>query len=250
MKRNVGSRESLFTMIGTSIHDGQLQRYRKMVENYYCGKRPNLYYAYVKTHNDPKYILDFVRNEGYKTVGRDDILSVFSQYNGNNQLVLDYRQRLLDITNWTNNWKTWPVHKWGWFEWQGFYMYLEELIIGGRWHYVANPSGGFQCFWWHEVWCEDVCVKLQFEQSKLCFKIYYDGDDLFSSVRWHYYQKLMALTCEHYPEVHKPDRFGNGANMTIGFVDSASLFGTGQVDLEAVVCKLHQYEKLVDEMAR
>lgn len=234
---------------GTSIHDGQLQRYRKIAEDYYRDTRPNICCTYVKTHNESRYVLDYIRSERYNTFCREDILSVLNAYKGNHRLVIDYRSRLIDMSAWTNNYKTMSVGDWKWYEWQGFYMDLESRLDTGKWHYVANPSGGFQCFWWHEIKIEDVYIKLQFEEAKLCFKVYYDGTEDNSAIRWKYYNRLMGLTKTRYPEIQKPDRFGNGANMTIGYVNQDNLFGTGVVDVDAVVSKLHQYEKLVDEMA-
>lgn len=37
--------------------------------------------------------------------------------------------------------------------------------------------------------------------------------------------------------------------MTLAYVEKDDLFGTGVVDVDAVVGKLHQYEKLVDLLA-
>lgn len=234
---------------GTSIHDGQLQRYRQIAEDYYRDTRLNIRCTYVKTHNESQHVLEYIRSEKYNTFSREDILSVLNAYEGNHQLVIDYRSRLIDMSAWTNNYKTMSVGDWKWYEWQGFYMDLESRLDTGKWHYVANPSGGFQCFWWHEIKVDDAYIKLQFEEAKLCFKVYYVGPDDNSAIRWKYYKRLMGLTKPQYPEIQKPDRFGNGANMTIGVVDSAALFGNGVVDLDAVVSKLHQYEKLVDDLA-
>ena len=90
-------------------------------------------------------------------------------YQGTHQLVVDYRTHLRDMTNWTNNRLTWLVKDWRWFEWQGFYMDLEQRLGDGGWSYVPNQSGGFQCYWWYEVRVEDASIKLQFEQEKTVF---------------------------------------------------------------------------------
>lgn len=237
--------------VSSSIHDNQLNRYSKAIEEEYHDKSDNILKAYVKTHNESLCVLAEVKEYGYRPVGRDAVLSVLNQYVGTHPLVIDFREHLQDITNWTNNRLTWPVSKWEWFEWQGFYMDLEQRLEGGKWHYVPNPSKGFLCFWWHNVSLGDAFLKLQFEHKKkiLCFKLYCEHEADYSVLRRRYSKRLLDLAKERFPEIHKPNRFGNGANMTIGFVDSASLFGTGQVDLETVICKLHLYEKLVDKMA-
>lgn len=236
--------------VGSTIHDNQLKRYREIIETDYKEKADKVLGAYIKTHNEPQYILEKVQKEEYKPIDRDSILRVLDTYQGTHQLVVDYRTHLRDMTNWTNNRLTWPVKDWRWFEWQGFYMDLEQRLEGGKWHYVPNPSKGFLCFWWHAVSLGDAFLKLQFEHRKkiLCFKLYCKHKEDYSALRRKYSKRLQSLAKNRYPEIRKPDRFGNGANMTIGVVDSEVLFGIGQVDLETVVRKLHQYEKLVDEM--
>lgn len=133
---------------------------------------------------------------------------------------------------------------------QGFYMYLEKYIDQIEWDYVANPSGGFLGAWWHKIKVKDYDAQLylQFEENKFCFKICYEGDDR-TNIRNLYYGKLLEKT-DQYPEITKPARFGCGTYMTIGIVSSDYLFGKDIVDLNFIVNKLHEYEKLIDIIAK
>lgn len=235
--------------VGTTVHDNQLKRYREVVGTTYKVSKENILGAYIKTHNEPLYILETVQNDDYKPIDRDSILRVLDTYEGTHRLVADYRTHLHDMTNWTNNRLTWSVEDWRWFEWQGFYMDLERRLGDGGWSYVPNQSGGFQCFWWHEVAVGDVLMKLQFEQEKLCFKIRVPDANRRSELRNSYSRQLINMVRDSYPEIQRPKRFGKGQHMTIGYVGQNKLFGTGVVDVDAVVSKLHQYEKLVDDLA-
>lgn len=58
--------------------------------------------------------------------------------------------------------------------------------------------------------------------------------------------KLMAQAKDRYPEIRRPDRFGNGTYMTIAVVDEGILFGEGLVDFDALASKLKMYEVLID----
>ena len=135
----------------------------------------------------------------------------------------------------------------GWDAWQGFYKELESRVDIDSWSYVANPSGGFLGAWWHFVEVGDCTMYLQFEQGKLCFKISYEGEEDRSEVRYRNYSKIMALTKDRYPEIHRPDRFGIGTYMTIAVVDEESIFGEGVVDFDKMTQLLSEYESVIDE---
>lgn len=236
---------------GTSIHDNQLERYRESVENYYKGTRSDLCYAYVKTENEPESILKNIRNIGYKTVNRNDILNCLKKYVGPNVILVNYRNHLQKIEDSTLSFRVLPVEKWGWNAWQGFYIELESRLSIDSWGYVSNPTGGFLGIWWHSVGIEDGNMYLQIEQGKLCFKIYYEGDKVRSSIRDHHYSQIINLASKlGYDEIHKPDRFGAGTYMTVAVVNREDLFGTDVVDIDNVVEKLKSYQSIIDEACK
>lgn len=85
-------------------------------------------------------------------------------------------------------------------------------------------------------------------RKKLCFKIRVPDANRRSELRNRYSRQLINLAHISHTEIQTP-HFGKGLHMTIGFVDQNSLFGTGVVNVDAVVGKLHQYEQLVDLLA-
>lgn len=233
---------------GTTIHDKQLERYREAVEKKY----PNRIklYAYVKTGNEPKSILQKVKDAGYKIVLRKDILDCLETYTGDNVVLCNYRDHLYRYEQDTMSFRKKPVSEWSWNAWEGFYKELEHRDIIDNWGYVANPSGGFLGAWWH--WTDYVeghsSMYLQFEQGKLCFKICPECDkNGRSEERNKCYSALMQITREKFLEIRKPERFGSGEYMTIAVVVPEHVFGHGEVDIDAVITKLKQYEQLVDE---
>lgn len=230
----------------TSIHDDQLKRYKKEVEKWYKGKRDNLVYAYVKTGNEPQSTLNYIRKLGYKTISRIDIINCLKLYTGDNTMVLNYLDYIKGIETETQSYRKLPVKKWGWYAWQGFYMELDKRLGLRSWEYVPNPSGGFLGAWWHPVEINGGNMYLQFEEKKLCFKVYCDGDDDRSEFRWKWHNKLMNLAKKMgHPEIVRPARFGAGYFMTIAVVDSDFVFGEGVVDIDRIIQILTEYLGLI-----
>ncbi len=246
---------------GTSIHSNQLDRYKQFAKNRNDCKRNDLYFAYVKTGNEPESKLKEIKESGYEAFGRKDILSCLNKYSGTNQILLSYRDYLQKIEEDTMSYKTLPYKKWSCNAWQGFYKELEEKKNKKKglnitsWGYVPNPTGGFWGIWWHYI---DIKIKddekkvgemyLQIEQGKLCFKIRYYGDRKNRyAFREKYHSKLMKVKGDQYPEIVKPARFGAGTFMTIAIVEPSDLFGDGVVDIDKVVERLKKYQGLIDQ---
>ena len=231
----------------TSIHDNQLERYKTIVEEEFKGKRSKLFFAYVKTGNEPLNVLKNIENKGYHTVSRSDIIQCINTYKGKNSLLLNYSQHLIGIEKDTQSFKELPVSKWGWYAWQGFYKALETKLEINSWSYVANKAGGFLGAWWHFTPIEEGEMYLQFEEKKLCFKVCYEGKRDRSEVRREHFNRLMSLARQqNRTEIQKPARFGAGHYMTIAIVDPDYLFGNEKVNMEDLVSKLKSYQSLID----
>lgn len=232
--------------IGTSIHDNQLERYRKIAEDYYQNRK--IFLAYVKTENEPNSICHEIEDVGYKITNRTALLEVLNEYRGSNSIVIDYRRHLQSLEDSFNSYKVKSVNDWACHEWQGFYTELEKHIQVESWSYVSNPSGGFLGLWWHFVKNEEIRMYLQFEEKKLCFKIEYEGEvGQRSSIRQKYYEKLSKLSKKKNISIERPARFGSGVYMTIGVV-SQGIFGDGLIDINSIVPILKDYEALIDEV--
>lgn len=232
----------------TSIHDDQLERYKETVEKEYKGKREKLYYVYIKTGNEPISVLKEIEKQGYKTVSRKDILDCLNQYKGNNSLLLNYKKHLEKIEEETQSFRKLPVSEWGWYAWQGFYNELDSRLSLTSWNYVSNPAGGFLGAWWHFTrFDEEGKMYLQFEEQKLCFKIYYEGERERSKVRTEMHERLLSIAKEkNHLEISRPARFGAGFYMTIAIVDPVYMFGNSIVDIDLLIEKLLTYQELID----
>lgn len=232
----------------TTIHDSQLERYKRIVEEEYKGRRNRLAFAYYKSDNEPQSILKSINDIGYKTLTRCDILDILRSYRGN-ALIENYFQYIDNIEKSTQEFLLKPVEQWGWYKWQGFFKRLEKDIEVESWDYVPNPNGGFLGLWWHfmENQNDEIRMYLQFEEQKLCVKIEYWGDkDSRSEIRDKYHSVLMEKAQITGLPMNRPSRFGCGTYMTIGVVPPEDIFGNGQLQIDDLVSKLREYEKLVD----
>lgn len=232
---------------GTSIHDQQLEVYKEKTSQYYKSSRKNIKYAYVKTENEPISIENEIKGIGYDVIRRNDLLKVLYTYQDSNQIVIDYRNHLQEIEDQTISYETLPVTKWDWYQWQGFYKFLETKINVNSWGYVSNPSGGFLGLWCKGVKNDEITMYLQFEESKLCIKICDDKSDNHTEIRNKYYDLLIGIAEKEEITIEKPARFGSGTFMTIGVVPKDNIFGKGIVCFNTLVNEITKYEQLINE---
>lgn len=171
---------------GTSIHNQQLEVYKKKALQHYKNSRNLL--CYVKIQNEPGSIEREILDNGYNIIRRNNLLEILGTYLGDNQIVVDYRNHLQKIENQTRSYENLPVSKWERYQWQGFYKFLESKIAVDSWGNVPNPSGGFLGLWWGGVENEEIQMYLQFEESKLCIKIRDAKSENHTEVRNKYYE--------------------------------------------------------------
>ena len=235
----------------TSIHDNQLNRYRDIIREEYDGKRDIQYFSYVKTGNEPAKTLNTIKEQGYETICRNQILKVLNKYKGNNPLVINYRCYLQEIEDATQSYKKLNVKDWDWYSWQGFFMELEKSFSDLQWEHVNNQSGGFWgAYWSFAKTDKNLEIYLQLEENKLCFKIGYFGKENSSEVRDKCHEILMEISHKDaLNEIVRPDKFGAGTCMTIAVVKPENIFTDGALDLTALVEKLKRYKKVINDCA-
>lgn len=231
----------------TTEHDEQLERYKQTVHAEYDGHRDKLFFTYIKTGNESKWNLEKILSYGYRIILRDDLLKMLISYVGDNIYVNHFREHLQFIENETQKYKSLPVSEWHWYAWQGFYQEINNHIDLG-WKYVPNPNEGFLGAFWY--WVGDgknIEFYLQFEESKLCFKIWcgYKNHSVIRNACFNSLMKVKEGRTEE-NEIQRPQRFGYGETMTIAVVNKEILFGSNLIDIKRIVSKLHLYEKLID----
>lgn len=232
---------------GTSEHDKQLERYMEIVKQEYNDSRPNQFFTYIKTENEPESITKNIEAKGYRVFSRQDLLGILAQYDGNNTILNDYRLWLSKLEDACAQYKNNPVKNWDWYAWQGFYSELEKHIDVESWGYVSNPSGGFLGLWWNFKSNEEVRMYLQFEQDKLCVKMETKGGGNRSDIRDKYHQLMMTSAKKLGVTIERPARFGAGTYMTIGIVPGRDIFGDGIIDFKTLVPKLKGLEAVVED---
>ena len=202
--------------IGTKNHSDQLVRYLKEVKNRGY-KDEYILPIYYKTEDQGDY--SEITDAGYKIFLRDDILQILNEYDGENSIILDYREHLQSISDGVASYQSLPIDKWNRYSWIGFYLRLQKELDDGNWGYVPNRSGGFLGYWWHSQSDHECEQYLQLEENKLCFKICVDDPHHRRELRTKWHKLIQERAKEDKLPVKKPSRFGNGQYMTVCIYD-------------------------------
>ena len=132
--------------IGTENHTNQLNRYFEEVKRNYMEEY--ILPTYYKTEDQGDY--SEVLKARYKIFQRADILNLLNEYDGENTIIIDYREYLQSISNAVESYRNKPIVEWDdRYSWVGFYLRLQEEFDDCNWNYVPNKSGGFLGMWWH-----------------------------------------------------------------------------------------------------
>jgi hypothetical protein len=244
----------------TSHHSNQLTRYKTTAEQW-CIK--NNYEKpiciYLKTGNESQSSLNAIVNEGFAVFNRVDFINLLEQFKTTqNNIFLDFLERLTRIEKSNNEFEFKNIGEWNGADWQGFFQFLEKEISIVNWNYVNNPNGGF----WNAVlnweYWDIYPAYIQIEQGKLCFKISTDPDELEmpenvtrGDIRNKLHNLIISKSKElGFPNIRRPDRFGNGKYMTVAIVDRENWLGadSSKVDKKAVANLLTSYKNFLKQI--
>lgn len=233
----------------TSQHSNQLANYKnKILSRGYS--ESNILPVYYKTEDQSN--LSKVTKNGYIPLMRQDILNVLACYEGESQILRDYRFYLEEKQQRVESFKKLPVNNWHWHSWIGFYQYLQNKLQDGEWGYVSNPSGGFLGYWWWYADKDNDCAHyLQLEQDRLCFKISV-GDNIDKRKARNYWHKLIVQSARELDvklTVSKPARFGTGTCMTVCIASNQyrAVDSSGVIDLDATLRMLKDAETIIKQ---
>lgn len=240
-----------------TVHGEQLKVYKELAETHCREKQFRLVPVYLKTGSEPQWILHEVRQHGFSTILRKDVLALLKEHtNIYNDIFSDFLLRLQRMEADHQAFERLVPNEWTGDCWVGFYQYLETQFDWVKWHYVNPPDGnGFwnACLNWHQ-WTH-YPVYLQIEQGDLCFKICVHPEDADlpegftrSKARHQWYTILMGYAKEKgFTEIRKPHRFGTGNYMTAAVVDYDCWLGAGDqlIDKEEAVKRLAKYKSFL-----
>ncbi len=235
----------------------QLNDYRQAVID---GKTPfkitseeDLFAIFLKTGNQSLASrLEIERGYPYRVFDRDDFLKVLESYEGDNAIVLDFRQHLTAMNEECQQFHSWEEHKtdnWTREAWQGLFMELEKQLFDVEWlgwDYVPNRGGGFLgLYWWLKGIPEDCSAYLQLEYDKLCFKL--DLNDLPNEKRWEWCDRITSQS----ELAVKPSKMGSGNVVTVAVYEGGWIRfdDRGVLDLKKTVEVLRSAEKILRQAA-
>lgn len=246
----------------TSHHSNQLARYKETASAW-CSE--NNYESpicvYIKTGNESTDSLNKIIAQGFSVFNRKNILLTLDQHSDvMNNIFIDFRERLTSMELANTQFESKKISEWNGEDWQGFFQYLENEKVLINWHFVNNPTGGF----WNGLLNWDYWglypAYIQLEESKLCFKISTDPDELTmpegvtrSDIRNELHSLVVSKGKEHgLHNIRRPNRFGNGKYMTVAVVDRENWLGPDDslVDKESVIKTLNSYKDFIKGIAK
>jgi hypothetical protein len=246
----------------TGEHSEQLRRYKEDAISH-C-EQNNLespICIYLKTGNESKSSLTQVEKFGYFIYDREKIINLLKRHKEiNNQIFVDFRERILRIEKFNNFFLKKVINSWNNTDWEGLYQCLENENIVLDWRYVSNPAGGFLNAWitpW-VYWKNKYPLYLQIEQGNLCFKISTHPGDIGiipenitrKMIRDEIHNLLITKSKDFgLNHIVKPARFGAGNWMTVAIVKTDCWLGAGNsiIDIEKVFEELNKYKKFLEE---
>ena len=227
-------------------HSKQLEKYKEIAEKW-CqeNNKEKPICIYLKTGNECEANLKKIKEKGYSIFSRKDFIDLFNKFEQiKNNIFVDFRERMLQIDNLTNGYKDKQISKWEGYEWQGFYMAIEDKVKHIEWGYRNTVARGFWSFWltWEKV--GDVSIYSQIEQGRLCFKIKTESEKSknWNEIRDEFYELISAKGKKYGCEcIKKPKRKGNGPSMNYAVVEQKDWLGEGVIDVDKVVENLKKY---------
>ncbi|MBE8232095.1 MAG: hypothetical protein HAW67_00055, partial [Endozoicomonadaceae bacterium] len=234
----------------TKDHSNQLNTYyNKAIERGFTEDK--IIAIYFKTQEQSCF--ESISKASFKQYLRIDILKILHQYQGLNQVLIDFRNHLITIES-NHNFLSKPVTKWGRSSFIGFYQLLQQRIPGSKWSYVSNPTGGFMGFFWNFRTTDVGKVYMQLEGKgkdlTLCFKVNIKDRELQSKYRNKYSKLLLSQNSNLIDDnLTKPSRFGKGKYMSIGvLLEDIRVVDGDILDVEQTIYRLVQFQEHYDSI--
>lgn len=225
--------------LDTGAREGQLNRYKEIVEEKYPGKKK--FYAYVTVGDEASY--DYITDKNYKVIERRNLLALIEKYKNENHILADYYDYLSKIEkDFISYKKNQDLNSWSWRGWQGFFkekLYTRFENEWPGWNYVNNERGGFQAFYWgfdegeyeddilYTSYLQIEAIPGNIENSIIAFKVEVEDEAYRSKIRNYLWEKLENMI-EDDSIIKRPKRFGKGRTMTYaeikGFKTKAELY--------------------------
>lgn len=208
--------------LDTYAREGQLEKYRDIIEKKYGDKKK--FYSYVTVGDEANYkgIID----KGYRVVERKDLLLLVNKYKQHSEILEDYALYLLEIEESYCSYLNKQLKDWTFRGWQGFFKEeLNKKYIDAGWSYVNNKRDGFQAFYWgfkkysykgeipFEVYLQIEGNNREQSMDKIAFKVNVQDKNYRSTIR-NYLYGCINILLEENSLIGKPKVFGSGLTMT------------------------------------
>lgn len=234
-------------------HGDQLTTYAKLLEKEF--EKDKISLVYFKTGDQSNY--QRAKDAGYQIYRRKDFLQLLADGKDlgiDNEIFTDYYEYLNHLEHSVNSFWTWPIDKWNWGSWKGFFMELQRRLGEGEWDYVPQRNGGFLGFWWY--WNDmksdygGFKYYLQIEHGKFCFKIRpfeYDKEKA-KAIRSYYRSLLYPKAKEHEILIYQNGNVGRTMTVAALSYDFRQTNDQRVLDIEKTINEIRRIERMIKEV--
>ena len=251
---------------GTTEHDEQLERYKKIVIEKYQDQNPEVIGAYYKSGLQGRQ--DGIIAAGYRAVFRPQILEILNKHPEcmKNDIFGSYYRNLYDAQNEAQKYKEYRYDEWEWCQIEAFF---DDILHSERfgeekfcaYDYVPNQDGGFISMWTAGSYIKNEPWQLYFQlefapkKAQICIKGWIDGKaekgkNYISKEGNRFIDQIVHWDKNEYAfrqyEFERPYRLSPHESMTFGKVciDPNSTYN----EIEAKIhYAYHQYECLLKD---
>lgn len=262
----------IYIIIEDKIHategDKQIESYVEKVSNEYKVNEENIYSLYFKTGDESYRSLENKKSyNNFIYMMREDIISIFENYNGDNIIILDYIENLKSMEEERNNFRNIDLRKekLSWNEIVGLYNQLDKefytLKENGNfpkdsngeenffnWGDVHNQGGNFLAYYLYEgLRYEKYHFYPQIETNENYFRLVIKSNPWRKELEEQFdldklYKSLEILKKHFGNSIEKPKRFkAKSETMTVGvFNDWLVLDENGHINTKETALNINE----------
>ncbi len=249
----------------TSAHSGQLDKYRKTVEDKYKDEKFKLFFIYLKTKNQCQTTLKNVEEKGYSVIDRKEILDVLNKRPVNNDFFNDFKDYLTEIEDKTNSFYKFENIKRRLRACERFYLELQKHINDPKayWKRVNNPKGGFLAFvcYYHNYYMIDektnifVHIEKSFNEFKIRLVIKICAWTICKNTLYELLKGIKPYAEKNGISIEKPEKFSPNTkkgkkikSFTLAIVkDAFPVDNDGKLEFDKFLDTLKALEKTIKE---
>lgn len=231
--------------INSSMGHNQLDKYSKIIKKQ---NQPfETYFFYIKTDLVWRHEAKKVITANYKLIDLHTTNNILSKYQGDNQIINDFKNSISNKLVNYYSYKTKSYEKWSKSEWLGFIYELSfdiEFSFFGK-HYVGD-NFWFILSWKDDFLCKDCNISLEIFSKKLVVKAHIKNKLVSKN---DYRSKLIKIFKTTFKDYNYQIKKRIGKSMTILEFKKLIIESESNLDYLSTIIHLNSVKKLFDKLS-